>query len=261
MREQFNAQFNRKCRPWEVRSAVRSRAVFLCLSVLLSHSVSHTVLSTLPFLPISDIVEFDVPVRRVGGHGNLPQDLTRPRTVPRRRCLRTTPKQPALPRARGYPSSRIRTGKREYKARMGISSTSNFFRANFLRGSDDRESLTAASACGACGARGVSAASSGEKLTVERGSSQYIMLPPPVSRARPSLSLLLPVSPPLSFSSLPSRRELSPARHFHREYPGSAVCTSTPGPRTRRDDDADAEHRAFTSINTLGEPGRGEEQD
>lgn len=46
--------------------------LWLCLSLSLSSlflSVLY-VLSSLPFLSVSDIVELDVPVRRVGGHDN-----------------------------------------------------------------------------------------------------------------------------------------------------------------------------------------------
>ena len=42
----------------------------LSLSLFLSH---FTDISSLPFLPISDIVKLDVSVRRVGGHSNFPR--------------------------------------------------------------------------------------------------------------------------------------------------------------------------------------------
>lgn len=122
-----------------------------------------------------------------------------------------------------------------------------------LRGSDDRgDSLRAGPYLRCVGA----AASSGEKLTVERGSSLYITPPPPVRASCRSLFLLslsLPLCPfsrvfflSLSFfPRFPSRRELrrdSPpppsssvlqrSMHFHprRAFRGQEETPTTPTP-------------------------------
>jgi len=86
-------------------------------------------------------------------------------------------------------------------------------------------------------------------------------LPPSLSLSLPLL--LCPVSRPLSFSllSLPNR-SYRDSLLLQRGYPGSAVCTSTPIARAGRDRRRRRRRRrrAFTSINTLGEPDRGEER-
>lgn len=157
----------------------------------------------------------------------IPQDLTRPRTVPRRRCASERPRSsmPSLSgiiplSGRGRENASVERESKQTDSPFAFAQTSSA--TQMIAISDSCECLR----CSRCRCRGFGRETDGRTR-----------IQPVYNTSSTGASCLSSVSHSLSFFPLLllSFTHFSPfptgalaTRHFHREYPGSAVCTSTP---------------------------------